>query len=88
MASVDLDWIAQGPLALPNNLDKMPKDLEKLLLKFDLEKKTKFEDHIDDFYMHLQILKVCLDNVSCRLYQYTLEGRLFLWDNNLLTNSI
>ena len=53
MVDQDLDQMAQGPLTLLDNLHRMPKYLKKLLSKFDHDKKTKEEDHIDDFYMHL-----------------------------------
>jgi len=75
MVDQDLDWMAQGPLALLENIHRMPKHLEKLLSKIDPDKKTKIEDHLDDFYMHLQILEVRYDAVACRLFPFNLEGR-------------
>lgn len=88
MVDADLDWIAQGPLSLPNYLHKMPKHPEKSISKFDPDKKTKVEGHIDDFYMHLQNLVVLFYDVACRLFPYTLEGRASLWYKRLSTNSI
>ena len=49
MANENLDWMAQGPHDLLDNLHSIPKHLEKVLSKFDPNKKTKDEDHIDDF---------------------------------------
>ncbi len=74
-----LDLMAQGPLALPKNLHKMPRHLENLLSKFDLNKKTKAEDHIDDFYMHLSMLEVRYDDISCILFPYIFKGRVATW---------
>jgi len=58
MVDQGLDWMAQGPLSLLDNLHCIPKHLEKLLSKFGLDKKTKVEDHVDDFYMSLRMLEV------------------------------
>ena len=46
--------MTQGPLALPGVLHKMPKNSEKLLTKYDLDKIGKDEDHPDNFYLHMQ----------------------------------
>ncbi|MCY6488110.1 hypothetical protein, partial [Actinobacillus pleuropneumoniae] len=65
----------------------MQKHPEKLLSKFDLDKKTESYDHIGNFYMHLQMLEVCFDDVAYILFPYTLEGRASVWYHSLLTNS-
>lgn len=36
----------------------MSRHLEKLLTKYDPDKAVKAEDHLDKFYVHLQILEV------------------------------
>jgi len=66
--------MAQGPLTLPNNLPMIPRHPEKLLSNFDLDKKTKAEYHIDDDYMHLWMLEVKHDDISSRIFHFTLEG--------------
>lgn len=43
MVDAYLDWMALGPLSLSENLHKMPKYLETLFSKFNLEKKMKKE---------------------------------------------
>jgi len=53
MEDQDLDWMSQGPLTLPGILHKMPRHLEKLLMKYDLDKSINAEDHLDNFYLHL-----------------------------------
>lgn len=83
MVDTYLDWMAQGLPTLSNSLHKIPKHIEKLLSKFDPDKKTNVEDHIDEFYMHLRMLEVHFDNVICRIFQYTLEGRASVWYNSL-----
>jgi len=88
MANEQLDWMAQWLLDHPGNLYYMPKHPEKFLSNFDPNKKTKVEDHIDDFYMHLQMLEVHFYDITCRHIPYTLEGRALLWYHNLLPNLI
>ena len=61
MASQDMDWITQGQLSLSSTLCKMPSQPEKLLKKFDLDKELKAQENLDNFYLHLQTLKVCYD---------------------------
>lgn len=83
MADEELDWMAQGPLSLLRNLHHMPKHIEKMLSNFNPDKKTKDEDHTDDFYMYLVMLHVHFDDVSCRHFLYTLEGRASIWYHSL-----
>lgn len=59
-----------------------------LLSNFDPDKKTKVEDHIDDFYMHFRMLEVQFDDISCILFLYTLEGRASIWYHNFPPSSI
>lgn len=88
MVDQDLDSIAQQPLSLLDNLHKMPRHLENLLSKFDPDKKTKEEYYIDNFYMHIQMLEVKYDDVSCRIFSFTLEGIAIAWYHSLPANSI
>lgn len=75
-ANQNLDWMNQGPLALPTLLHKMPRHLKKILMKYDPYKRVKDEDHLDNFYLHLQTLEVCYNDVACRHFPCTLDGRL------------
>ena len=49
----NLEWMTQGPLALPNVLHNMPKRAERMNVKFDLNNIVKAEDHLDNFYLQL-----------------------------------
>lgn len=80
--------MAQGPLSVLDILHKMPRNLEKFLSKFDLDKRIKEEDHIDDFYMHFQIVEVWYDDIACRTFPFTLEGGGTTWYHSLPINSI
>ena len=80
--------MAQWPLSLSSNLHHLPKHQKKMLTKYDLDGKVNFEDHIDDFYLHIRMLEVQYDDVSCILFPYTFEGRASVWYHNLPPNSI
>lgn len=86
MTDDQFDWMTQGLLTLPVNLHRLPKHLEKLVTKYDPTKKVKAQDHIDYFYFHLQMSEVCFDDISCRLFPYTLEGRASVWYHSLPPN--
>lgn len=83
MANVDMDWMAQGPHALLNNIHHMPRHQEKLLSKFDHDKSS-----IDDLYLHLGMPYVCFDDFPCILFPYILEGIASVWYHSLPPNSI
>ena len=53
MADQNLEWMTQGPLALPVSLQNMPKRVEKMNIKFNPNNTVKVEDHLDNFYMKL-----------------------------------
>lgn len=83
-----LDWMDQGHLSLIGNLHYIPRHPKSLLPKFDPNKKTKAQEHIDDFYMHLSMLEVRYNDVSCIIFLYTLEGSASIWYRNPPPNSI
>ena len=58
MANQNLEWMTQGPLALPGALHRMPKRLERMLKKYDPKRTVKVEDHLDNFYLQLQTLEL------------------------------
>jgi len=86
MSDQYLDWMAQGPLGLMGNLHKIPRHPKNILSKYNLEKKTKAEDHLVDFYMYLRMLEVRYDDVACKIFPYTLEDRISMWYRSLLVN--
>lgn len=67
--------MTQSPLAFLGVLHKMPRHPEKLLTKYDPKKAAKEEDHLDNVYLHLQMLEVHYDDVACRIFPCTLDGR-------------
>jgi len=53
MADQNLEWMTQGPLALPSALHKMPRQEERMNIKFDPDSIVKAEDHLNNFYLQL-----------------------------------
>lgn len=74
MVDQNMDWMTQGLLALSGVLHKMPRHSEKILKKYDHNKRVKVEYHLDKFYLHLQTLEVRYDDVACRIFPCTLDG--------------
>jgi len=77
-----------GPLSLLGVLHKIARHPRKLLTKYDLDKAVKVEDHLENFYLHLQTLEVPYDDVVCRMFTCTLDGREIVWYHSLPPNSI
>ena len=75
MANPNLEWMTQGPLALLDVMQKMRKRAEIMNIKFNPNNAVKAEDHLDKFYLQLQTLEVHYDDVACRLFPCTLDGR-------------
>jgi len=88
MADPNLEWMTQGPLALLADLHKMPKQTERMNIKFNPDITLKVEDHLDNFYMQLQTLEVRHDDVACRLFPCTLDDRVAACYHSLPPNSI
>lgn len=88
MADQNLEWMIQDLLALHGALHKMPGHTNKLLTKYDPHRVVKANDHLDTFYLHMRTLKVCYDDVSCRFFPCTLDGKEVVWYHHLPVNSI
>ena len=88
MAGQNIEWMIQVPLELHDSLCKMPMNVEKLLMKYDLDGEVKEEYHLDTFYLHLHTLEVCYDDIACRFFPCRLDGRAVVWYHNLHVKSI
>lgn len=88
MDDQNLEWMTQGPLTLLGALYKIPKQVERMSINFNLDNIVKVEDHLDNLYLQLQTLEVWYNDVACRLFPCTLDGHAAAWYRNLLTNSI
>jgi len=70
-------------LALLAVLHKMLKRVERMNIKFNSDSTVKAKDHLDNFYLQLQTLEVCYDDVACRLFPCTLDGHAATWYHSL-----
>lgn len=80
--------MAQSPLDIQVHLLDMPRHPDKHLPKYDLEKGTTTEDHMNKFYLALQMVKVQHDNVACRLFPHILENKAATWYHSLPMASV
>ena len=76
------------PLNLASPLHDLPKNPEKVLPKFDFGKGVSAKDHLQSFYLALNLLNVEHEDVVCRLFQYTFEPKASSWYFSLQSNSI
>ena len=63
------------PIDLATPLHNLPKNPEKVLPKFDPWKGVSAEDHLQNFYLALNLLKFDHEYVVCILFQYTFEPK-------------
>ena len=75
MADQNLEWMTEGPLDPLGALHKMPKRAEIINIKFNHDSIVKAKDHLENFYLQLQTLEVRYDEVACRFFPCTLDGR-------------
>jgi hypothetical protein len=66
----------------------MPKKLERLLLKFDLDKPSSPEDNINNLFLATCLLIVHYEDVVCRIFPYTFINKASSWYFNLPLGSI
>ena len=69
-----MHWLASNVLPIPNDQHPLPRNLEKVLSKFDPNKKELIEDHVNKFMLVLILLNVEHEHVACELFPYTFKG--------------
>ena len=70
------------------NLHPLPRHPQKVLLKFDLDKKEPTKSHLNKFMLALILLNVEHEYVVCRLFPFTFEGKESTWYFSLAPRSI
>jgi hypothetical protein len=75
-------------IAVPCAQHPLPKHLEKLLPKFDLDNDITPEDHIKKFILSLIVMDVKHKYVVCMLFLYTFVGKYSTWFFSLTVGSI
>jgi hypothetical protein len=66
-------WLARDALALPGPLHHLPKHMEKLLPKYDLETSGSPEDHIKKFILSIQLMNVQHEDVVFEFFLILLK---------------
>ena len=83
-------WRAITPLNVAAPLHALPQNVDNSLPKFDLEKGIYIDDHLQSFYLALELLAVEHEDVVCRLFPHTFEtkasARYFGLQENSITN--
>ena len=69
-------------------MHNLAQNLEKELPKFDPRKGISVEDHLQSFYLDLEILVVEHEDVVCRIFPHTFEAKASAWYFGLQANSI
>ena len=72
-------WFTQDAVAIPGDFHDFPKSLEKFLPKCDPEKNAFPKDHINNFMLLIHLMNVQYEDVVCRLFLCTFEGRASTW---------
>jgi len=72
-------WLNTGAVAVLGDIHDLPKNPEKILPKFDPVNREALEDHISIFVLVINLKGVQYEDVVCRLFPYTFEGRASTW---------
>ena len=86
--NANIPWLAQDAVAIPGDQHPLPKHPEKLLPKFNPESKDPAEDHVKKFMLAVRLLDVEHEDVVCRIFPYTFEGKASTWYFSLTAGSI
>ena len=69
-------WRARTPLNLASLLHNLPAHPEKYLPKFDLIESIDVDDHLQSFFLSLEVLSALeCEDVVCRLFLHTLNDK-------------
>ena len=72
---LNIPWLDLDAVCIPGKLHKLPKNLEKWIPRFDPNDKIFAEDHIKSYMQAIRIGNVIHEDVVCRLFSYTFEGK-------------
>ena len=86
--NANMPWMDQDAVAVPGIQHPLPKHPEKLLPKFNPESNEPAEDHVKKFMLAVRLLDVEHEDVVCRIFPYTFEGKASTWYFSLTAGSI
>ena len=72
-------WRSKTPLNLAPSLHAFPQDVDKSLPKFDPGKEISMDDHLQSFYLDLELLAMEHEDVVCIIFPHTFEANAFAW---------
>ena len=75
-------------MSVLGNQHRLPKNLENWLPKFNPDKKIPMEYPIKYFMQAIRLRNVIHEDVVCRLFPYTFEGKAYTWYFSLEASSI
>ena len=71
----DQTWLLRDSLEIYGRQDRLPKHPKKLVPKVKPDSKELVEDHIQKFILANNLLNVHTEDVVCRFFPYTFEGK-------------
>ena len=77
--SPQLPWLRIATVGVPGVQHPLPKNLDKLLPKFNPDNKELVEVHVDKFILVVQTMNVQHEDIVCRLFPLTFEGKASTW---------
>jgi hypothetical protein len=81
-------WLVINALTIPGPQNPLPRHPEKLLPKFDLENDILPEDHINKVILAMNLINLQHEDVVCKLFFFTLQGKTSSWFFNLAPRSM
>ena len=70
-----MPWLDEYAISILGDQHRLPKNPEKWLLKFNPNDNIPMEDYIKSFIQAIRIRNVIHEDVVCRLFPYTFEGK-------------
>jgi hypothetical protein len=81
-------WLTIDAIAIPGPTHTLPKKPQKFLPKYDPDDDVSPEQHIKQFMDSLNLMNVEHEDVVCKLFPHTLQGKTTKWFFNLAPGSI
>jgi hypothetical protein len=81
-------WLTIDSIALPSPTHPLSKKPQNFIPKYDLDDNISREQHIKQFMDALKLMNVEHEDVVCRLFPHTLQGKATKWFFNLAPRSV
>jgi hypothetical protein len=81
-------WLSGDSVAIPGQINNLPRYPKSFLPKYDPETSGLPEDHIKKFILMIRLMNIQHEDVVCKLFPYTFENLASTWYFNLLVGSI